>query len=246
MPLLPQHERSYGSVYTGTPVLSPKYQISQDRSKTQARLGIIGLENRATSGEVDRFKDALSGNGYINFLLSSVQESFSQIHQITPLLGGNYSAWFYGEQPPIYTFTGTVLNTKYDMWKSAITAIYSELANGTSLAASGMRLSVAYDSVYLEGALVGLGTSLAANDETAVPFSFQLLVTLYNDLKVSPDESVTRIIEASSNFQSLFVANEDFEGNNGVISSSRAITQPELTTSLAAGLSALKSLTSIR
>jgi hypothetical protein len=114
--------------------------------------------------------------GYIDFFLQHVQQSFAEKVQVVDVLEDNYVAFFFGQQPPTFTFTGTVLNTYQDDWAMRLLRIYRDLARGTQLARRGLLFYIRYDSVIASGAMLNLTLDLDASNETAIPFSFQLLV----------------------------------------------------------------------
>lgn len=175
-----------GSAFTTAPVATPKYQLpnaSFDRKDTMARLGVTSIPSFATfDGNFERYKAALVGNGYIDFLLQNAVENFNEIFQVDEVLGNTYVPWLYGQRAPIFTYSGMLINTRQDEWRSAMHYLYSDVLRGTKLGERGMLARLQYDSFLVEGALVSHTQSMSAHDETAINFNFQILVKRFLDL----------------------------------------------------------------
>jgi len=175
-----------GSVFTNAPVMTPKYQLpgtGGKRYETMARLGVTSIPTfGAFKGDFDRYRAALEGNGYIDFILQSAVENFNELIQVDELLGDTYVPWFYGQSAPTFAYSGMLLNTRQDQWRTAMHYLYNDVFRGSQLGKRGMLVRLQYDSVLVEGAMTSFVQSMNANDETAVHFNFQVLVKRFIDL----------------------------------------------------------------
>ena len=133
------------------------------------------------------------GAGYIDFFLTQANEAFQEILQIDKVLGDDYVAFFYGQQPPQFQYAGTLLNSMQDDQRSGFARAYQHLLRGTQLARRGALARLRYDSVVVSGVMTSTQQTLNADNELAVPFSFTFLVKEYVVLNNLP---FTRTSEA--------------------------------------------------
>ena len=120
------------------------------------------------------------GFGYIDFLLQSVQHAFQEKYQVVETLADDHVAYFFGQGAPIFSYSGTLINTKQDDQAMNMLRLYSEMGRGSKLASLSTLLSLRYDGLIVSGAMLNLSLGLQAEMEMAVPFSFSLLVKKYN------------------------------------------------------------------
>ena len=134
--------------------------------------------NKNTSGKTTA--------GFYNFLLQNVQENFSENVQVVKTLADNYITFALGQNPPIFTYSGTLINTVEDDWRMDFLELYQSYLRASKLAKVGGNVGsetrvintsiLKYDSVFVYGTMLGFNMSMNANNELAVPFSFQYLV----------------------------------------------------------------------
>jgi len=120
------------------------------------------------------------GLGYIDFLLQSAMESFQEKAQIVDVLSDNYVTYMFGQAPPIFTYTGKLINSRQDDWRAAFTVMYQDIIRGTKLARKKLTVTLAYDNVFVTGILLNNIQTLRATDELAADFRFQMLVKRYS------------------------------------------------------------------
>jgi hypothetical protein len=182
-------------VFGEHPAMTPKY--AQNRGlrdaefrETLARMFLsiadTGDANKQTfldtlpTGAVRDIGSVLTGNagngGYIDFLLSNIQESFQEKVQVNEVLSDNYVAFFFGQSAPTFNFSGFLINSYQDDHRTGMHLAYQNLIRGTQLARRNALVRIRYDSVIVSGALLNLQQSISAENELAIPFSFQLLV----------------------------------------------------------------------
>ena len=143
-------------------------------------------------------KDTVGGNvGFIDFFLQQADESFTEKLQVDEVLSDNYVAFYFGQEPPVFQYSGTLLNSQQDDQTTGFALAYQHLLRGTSLAKRGALLRLRYDNRIVTGTINRMQTSLHAENELAVPFSFTMLVKEYvllksnlDYVKVSPEQFV--------------------------------------------------------
>jgi hypothetical protein len=193
--------RQYG-VFGSNPLMTPKYARNNgtprdaefkdtlarlyisvsdlsdpDRSKYLATLP--GDAATQALAKVLLGTNATGGTGFIDFFLSSANEPFQEIMQVDKVLADDYVAFFYGQQPPVFQYSGTLLNSMQDDQRSGFARAYQLLLRGTQLARRGALARLRYDSVIVSGVLTAQQQQLNADNELAVPFSFSFLVKEY-------------------------------------------------------------------
>lgn len=120
------------------------------------------------------------GMGYVDFLLQTAQESYREKVQVVDVLSDNYIAYFFGQEPPIFSYQGMLLNTYQDDWRSAFSIIYGEILRGTKLARRRRLMTLTYDNVAVTGTIISMTQNLTADMEMAASFTFNILVKRYD------------------------------------------------------------------
>lgn len=126
------------------------------------------------------------GTGYVEFFLQQVNETFQEIMQIDKVLSDDYVSFFFGQQPPVFQYAGSLLNSLQDDQRTGFARAYATLLRGTQLARRGALVRLRYDSVLITGVMTAHQQSLNADNEMIVPFSFSLLVKEYIILRAAP------------------------------------------------------------
>jgi hypothetical protein len=120
-----------------------------------------------------------TGAGFIDFFLTSANESYQEIMQVDKVLSDDYVAFFYGQAPPTFQYSGMLLNSMQDDQRSGFAKAYNLLLRGTQLARRGALARLRYDSVVVSGTMIAHQQQLNSDNELAVPFSFSFLVKEY-------------------------------------------------------------------
>jgi len=188
-------------VYAKNPATTPKYHTGNaDVTKEyMARLfipfateGARGLFIRTVPDEakaladhlavsdLSRFSEAGFGLGYIDFLLQSASEQFNEKVQVVDAVGDNYIAYYLGHNPPVFQYSGMLLNSYQDNWRTAFTVLYNDVLRGTMLARRKLVVVLAYDDIMVTGSLNNLSQLLTADFELAASFNFSMLVKRYD------------------------------------------------------------------
>jgi len=139
---------------------------------------------------------ALTDTGFIDFFLQQVTESYSETVQIDKVLGDNYVAFFFGQEPPVFQYAGSLLNSMQDDQRTGFGLAYQHLIRGSQLAKRGGLLRLRYDSTIVSGTLLGTSQTMNAENELVVPFQFSMLVKEviwlqpHSGTKLSPQDFV--------------------------------------------------------
>lgn len=133
---------------------------------------------------------------YTKFLLEGISEAHTERSQIVETFGDFY-VFFFGERPPIYTFSGTLLNTKYANWVQDFMFYYDKFIRGTKSVENNARIILTYGGRQIEGFILNVSTQTNAATDNGTQFSFQVLVIDRKVLQLSADFG---LVEADGKF----------------------------------------------
>lgn len=169
---------------------------------------------RVLAGRHEAGKPPEGGYGYIDFFLQQANHSLNEKVQVVETLSDNYVAFFFGQQAPVFQYSGSLMNTYQDDWAVNMLRLYQELGRGSRLARRGLLFYLKYDSIVVSGSLLNLNWSMTGDVEIVVPFSFNFLVRkihiLYNQLEPPTDLRRDTLVdvEASSMFPEKYDPSE--------------------------------------
>lgn len=123
---------------------------------------------------------------YTKFILQGVQEGHQERSQIVETFGDFYS-FFYGERPPMYAFSGTLINTRNANWVSDFMVTYESFLRGTRCAEQSAQAIVTYGGRQAQGFILSTNMNTQAVNQEGVNFSFQMVVTKRRFLGFSDD-----------------------------------------------------------
>lgn len=123
---------------------------------------------------------------YSKFILESVQEAHAERSQIVETFGDFY-VFLFGERPPMYNFSGTLINTATVNWVSDFKYYYDNYLRGTKCVESGARLVITYGGRQIEGFMLAMQTATDASVERGVKLSFSVVVTRKSFIAFSDD-----------------------------------------------------------
>lgn len=146
----------------------------QVRANLAPQLTGIGVTPGAQGQRVR--SPTIADTGYVDFILTSAQQSLQEKVQVTETLSDNYVAFFFGQSAPLWSYQGFLINSVQDDQVSNMYRLYLSILRGTQLARRNLTVSLKYDSFVVLGAMTNIQTVLNAQNELLVPFSFQLLV----------------------------------------------------------------------
>jgi hypothetical protein len=131
------------------------------------------------------------GTGFVDFFLSQANEPFEEIMQIDKVMSDDYVVFFFGQKPPVFQYSGTLLNSLQDDFRGGFALAYQQLLRGTQMARRGALARLRYDSVIVSGTMFAHSQQLNADNELAVPFSFSFLVKEYSIITNLPYAKLT-------------------------------------------------------
>jgi hypothetical protein len=183
-PIYDRYKKPPKGAYAKNPLATPKYALQKgprgnDFTDTQARIYLSSpLNNTSKLGNLEPLAHAVSdkNNGYVDFILQGVEQGLREKVDVIETLNDHYVAYFFGAAAEQWTFRGTFLNTKEDNQFIAFHEMYEKWLRGTKLADYRRIVALQYNGITVRGALTSLATSLNSEMETAMSFSFTLLV----------------------------------------------------------------------
>lgn len=112
---------------------------------------------------------------YTKFFIESVQEAHVERSQIVETFG-NFYVFMFGERPPVYSFSGKLMNSRNANWVSDLMFMYQTYLRGTKCVELNARLILTYGGRQIEGLMLNVSTATQSTVEGSVEFSFQVVV----------------------------------------------------------------------
>ena len=111
-----------------------------------------------------------------NFSLQSVSEAREDLIKINMNFGGNWNAFFFGENPRVFQCSGVLLDSpEYPYYQEFITA-YDKYLSGRKCIINKMKLIMSYDGRIVSGYILKMMNDLSSEQYRMKQFSFTLLV----------------------------------------------------------------------
>lgn len=123
---------------------------------------------------------------YSKFILDSVQESHTERSQIVETFGDFY-VFMFGQRPPVYNFSGTLINAKNASWVTDFMYMYETYLRGTRCVDNNAVAIITYGGRQIEGLILNTSNQTAAATEAGVPFQFSIVVFERRYYNFSPD-----------------------------------------------------------
>ena len=123
---------------------------------------------------------------YTKFILESVQESRTERSQIIETFGDFY-VFMFGERPPVFNFSGHLINSTYTNWANDFDFMYEKFLRGTKCVDSGATTLITYGGRQVEGLILNMGTQTSAAMEGVVPVQFSVVVFNRRSFNYSED-----------------------------------------------------------
>jgi hypothetical protein len=121
---------------------------------------------------------------FLKFFLTGVDAPRSERYQVVETFGDWY-IFFYGERPPIYTFSGVLLNTPNYNWLNEFDFFYDSFLRGTAATRNVTRIFITYGFQQVQGHLLDFTHSIRAETDMAV--QFQIRMAVVKRFALSPD-----------------------------------------------------------
>ena len=112
--------------------------------------------------------------------MQKANEQLQEKVQVVDVLSDNYVSYFFGQAPPMFQYSGALLNSHQDSWRAVFTSLYHHVLRGTQMARRKTVVTLAYDDVMVTGVLTNLSQLLTAEFELAADFNFSMLVKRYD------------------------------------------------------------------
>lgn len=151
------------------------------KEPTTAVLSILGPNNQSIPLIAPNYANGTNQvNEYTDFTLQQVSEQRGEKSQIIETFGDPY-VFFYGEQPRIINFAGTLVNSLDYNQRSQFWQNWDQNLRGTQLVKVNARAYVSFDTIVIEGYPLQASASETADSPGLVQFQMQMLVTNYFD-----------------------------------------------------------------
>ena len=187
---------SNNGVFSKTPGATPKYAINRGRRDAEKRDTLARLFINMPASRIQAFRATLTprtqpladvllsgaayggggGNGFIDFLLTQANENMQEKTQIVDTLTDNYVAFYSGQEPPVFDYSGVLLNTYQDDQRVWMLQLYREILRGSRLAGNNLIVNLRYDSFIVSGYMEALQLGLRGDDVDSSSFRFSLRV----------------------------------------------------------------------
>lgn len=166
---------NYITVSQWRPVSRKIDTISDD---IKGNLASIRFVDANTKGEVDTALIPPSSK----FFLESVTMGQAEKYQLIETFG-QYYVFFYGQRPPVYSFSGQLLNIQNHNWRLEFMHYYQNYWRGTQAVLKGAMIALTFSYEIVYGYMLGINTSITAVNDLTAPFNFTFLVV---DVKPIP------------------------------------------------------------
>lgn len=161
--------------------------FGEGNTRGQDSLASIRLLGPANSRTKER-RDLIPK--FTKFMLQSVQEAHVERHQVVETFG-EFFTFFYGERPPIYNFSGTMVNSKIHNWLSDFMFYYENFLRGTRAVENNATIVLTYGGRQIEGFILNTSNNTQAVTDKGVGITFQVLVIDRKILSLSADFGLT-------------------------------------------------------
>lgn len=170
--------------------------VSDDALKTNDYLtdlsmNITDLEVRSAGGDAPASSipggkvalislDGKAPNNYYgvfnNFSLINVREDHGEIVKLHQNFSDGWNAFFFGEKPAVYSFSGIFLDTKEYPYYQEFMVAYQKYLRGRRAIENNMQLKMIYDGKIIDGYMLNISTTSTGDVEQTKSFTFSILV----------------------------------------------------------------------
>ncbi len=128
------------------------------------------IPNLKLDGETDYY------GIFNNFSLLTVQEASEQIIKLHINFGAHWNAFFFGDKPSIYQFSGFFLDSQEYPYYQEFMVAYEKYLAGRKAIEGKYQVKFVYDGKIVDGYMVNISTSQTAADQLIKNFQFTVLV----------------------------------------------------------------------
>ena len=170
---------------------APIPQLVVDRVQpTLASIRLIDTSDTATANDKRSPGKRLIPE-FSKFFLTAVHESHREKVQTVETFNDWY-AFFYGEAPPVYNFSGYLLNFANYNWLNEFMYYYQNFWRGTKAVELGAKIYLTYNYQQVQGYIINVSTDVQAVTDKGAPFSIQMLVTKRKIFNGAKDDHIIR------------------------------------------------------
>jgi len=185
-------------VFATYPGATPKYALNVGQRDAEYRETMARLFVQVSEEEREKFvsscppetrplaevlcgagASAAGGTGFVDFLLTSVNEQFQEKVQVVESLSDNLIIYTFGQRAPTFSYAGVLLNTYQDDQRVWMLRLYQDVLRGTQLARRRKLARLRYDSVIVSGIFTMHSQTLTADLQTKADFQFSFIPTQY-------------------------------------------------------------------
>lgn len=132
--------------------------------------------NSITEVDTKALAIALTGTGYVDFLMQRVNHNWAEKAEVIENLADGFVVYFFGQSAPVFNYSGTLVNSFEDDQAVGMYRLYRDVLRGTQLARRQKLAHLRYDSYIVSGAMMNLVEDMESSNEMVVGFSFQFVV----------------------------------------------------------------------
>lgn len=117
-------------------------------------------------------------SAYARFFMLAANEVEAEKYQIVETFT-NFYAFFYGKRPPVYRYSGILLEDPNFRWTNEFRFMYENYFRGTKAVELNATCSLRYNTRQVHGLILGMSMANQANDPKLANFSIDVLVLDY-------------------------------------------------------------------
>jgi hypothetical protein len=166
--------------------LPPRSLVEQDEALVSIRLIASNSSNtNANNSSTTGTTSSYTGNQavaqdlttpFTHFFLESINEPHQERMAILETFTSSW-IYFFGEQTPIFNYSGFLLNSDNHRWVNDWISIYDRAFRGTQAVQRQAIIQMAYDGRIIEGYICNQNLSRTAVQDKGYPFSFAMVIT---------------------------------------------------------------------
>ena len=149
--------------------IRPPRSINPSFDEETAAIRVFGTDPNTKKGSVELVPP------FTKFILEGTNEGHAERSQIVETFGAFY-VFMFGERPPMYTFSGKLINTKDINWRQDFQFYYDNYLRGTKCTERNAHIALTYGGRQIEGLMLNFQTTTDAALEAGVSVSFQVVV----------------------------------------------------------------------
>lgn len=111
-----------------------------------------------------------------NFSLLQVIESTNQIKSVHVNFGSSWNAFFFGEEPRVYTFSGYFIDSQEYPFYQEFFVAYEKYLSGRKTIENNMKTKFVYDGKIVDGYILGINVKSTSDNYFLKQFDFSVLV----------------------------------------------------------------------